>query len=147
MGTMFSFCKLTYHPMDLFYSSMHTDSKPLTLAQWIHLLSISVTFAIPHLRERAICEIKINNTINSVQKIVLGDKFGIDELKKSSYEELVQRELKIQEDEAEILGMKATLRINRIREQLLEEMVKELEGWINEAESLMCGEIQEYRSF
>jgi hypothetical protein len=126
---------------------MVTDFKPSTLEQWIHLLSISTTFSIPRIRERAIREMTTNYTIDPIQKIVLGDKFGTDELKKSSYEELVQRGLKIQDDEAEILGLKTTIRINRVREQLLEEMVKDLDGAIKEAEAHMCGQSQEYTAF
>jgi hypothetical protein len=124
MGNYFDIYILIHRCMNFFVSSMHTDSGLSSLAQWIHLLSISTAFDIPRVRKRAIHELTTNYTIDPVQKIVLADKFGIDEWKKLSYEELVQRELKIQDDEAEILGAKTTARINRAREEILEEEAK-----------------------
>lgn len=91
------------------------------LKDWITILSLSTRFKFDKVRSQAIRELETpfrRTEMDPVNRIVLAQKFGIEEWLWEGYEALCHRLVGLTDEEAEKVGAVTTNRLWRAREML-----------------------------
>ncbi|KAK1230051.1 hypothetical protein PQX77_006867 [Marasmius sp. AFHP31] len=116
--------------LDFFYEGMYQVSPADTpMDSWVNLLSISTTMEFPRAREHAITAIDIcassgsAGALTPARVIQIANTYGVEKWLEPAYEALAERVEMIDEDEAEMIGMKGVLVIMRERESRLRAQV------------------------
>ncbi|KAL0058140.1 hypothetical protein AAF712_015206 [Marasmius tenuissimus] len=121
--------------LDFFYEGMYQVIPADTpIDHWVNLLSISTTMEFPRARERAITAIDIyassssgSSTLTPARMIQIANTYGVEKWLEPAYEALAERVEIIDEDEAEMIGMKGVLVVMRERETRLRAQVGRME--------------------
>ncbi|KAJ6625181.1 hypothetical protein B0H10DRAFT_1634091, partial [Mycena sp. CBHHK59/15] len=107
--------------LDFFYNGMY-DNEALSLKDWTTLLAISTRLQFPRVRAHAIRAIDASPVpLDPVEQLVLAAAYDVPAWRVPAYAALCRRPACLTEDEAERLGLRATVRIARVREAFRDE--------------------------
>ncbi|KIP04821.1 hypothetical protein PHLGIDRAFT_179529 [Phlebiopsis gigantea 11061_1 CR5-6] len=113
------------HLLKLIYLGIHEPCS-YTVEAWISLLAASTSLSFPRIRERALAELESESScLDAVDRIILADRYDVDQWRAPAYIQLCTRDRPIQESEATLLGVKVTSQLAEIREKVLLEMLEE----------------------
>ncbi|KAK1230052.1 hypothetical protein PQX77_006868 [Marasmius sp. AFHP31] len=118
--------------LDFFYEGMYQPSPVNTpIESWVNLLSISTTMEFPRAREYAILAIDVHQyhfhsiePLSPARMIQIANTYGVEKWLEPAYEALAERDEVIDENEAEMIGMKGVLAIMKARETRLRDEIR-----------------------
>ncbi|KAI5890073.1 uncharacterized protein SCHCODRAFT_01099699 [Schizophyllum commune H4-8] len=102
------------------------SSGPTTAKQWTGVLELVMQWKIDVLRKLVID--KLAPLASSVDKLVLGEKYGIEGWAKEAYKDLCLRRAPLSKEEGRRLGVDAVVRINEMKYALMENLGALVDG-------------------
>ncbi|KAJ8091219.1 hypothetical protein PM082_004195 [Marasmius tenuissimus] len=122
--------------LDFFYERMYQVSPTDTpIESWVNLLSISTIMDFPRAREHAIaaidachfhCQVTSSRSgaLTPARMIQIANTYGVEKWLQPAYDALARRVEMVEEDEAEMIGMKGVLVVVKARETRLREEIR-----------------------
>ncbi|KAL1659248.1 hypothetical protein GGF50DRAFT_65650 [Schizophyllum commune] len=101
-------------------------SGPTTAEQWTGVLELVMQWKIDVLRKLVVD--KLAPLASSVDKLVLGEKYGIEGWAKEAYKDLCLRRAPLSKEEGRRLGVDAVVRINEMKYALMENLGALVDG-------------------
>ncbi|KAK1230048.1 hypothetical protein PQX77_006864 [Marasmius sp. AFHP31] len=120
--------------LDFFYDGMYRVSPTDTpIDSWVNILSIATVMEFPRAREHAITAIDIhqrqsnsNGLLTPARMIQIANTYGVEKWLEPAYEALAERDEIIDEEEADMIGMKGVLVIMKARETRLRDQIRQV---------------------